>query len=220
MRISPAGLLGLLSFIAACNSDDGDGGAAGSGYCEVLVERSRECGFIGEGDINCTDYGDQAEACETRCLEEASCDSISTIACSTFEVSSPVGICFARCIGLEPVTCEDGLEISGWARCNGIDDCSLSSDATEVAIDEQGCESTRNRCRNVDETYPSAGYCDGVDDCSDGSDEPPDCEVLRTCEGDFGTTDVTPLVICNGIVDCTDGSDEPDSCAVRMCEGD
>jgi len=89
-------------------------GAAGApaaldGYCGVLVTRLRECSLLSEGRYNCQNYGDQAELCETSCLEEATCAAVSNYYCGR---SGDVLKCFHRCYGLEDFTCQSGEVLS------------------------------------------------------------------------------------------------------------
>ncbi len=166
----------------------------------------RECQLLRPGDVACTDYGDEAEQCETRCYASASCETLKLSACG-FGMGN-LGICTGSCVGLAPVTCSDGRQISGYARCNLAMDCPNGED-------EIGCTSemtAKFKCRNVDEFVSTAVICDGRRDCSDGSDEGSGCEIVLTCGG----INIQARQVCNGLSDCLDNSDEPATCA-KVC---
>jgi hypothetical protein len=194
----------------ACGSDDGGKGAS---YCSTLEGRQRQCGVLSStGRTNCVNYDDAAEPCETACLKQASC--VDVIGQSCGQSTLALSTCFARCVGLEPVTCKDGSELPGYARCDGQPQCLSDADGNPDDSDEAGCDSTGYQCRTVDERVPFTAYCDGAPDCSDGSDETPDCKVVMTCSDG---TQVLAAMLCDGTVQCTEGEDEPSECATRMC---
>jgi hypothetical protein len=212
MRSVLTALALALGAAAACSgggsSEDGDddSGDLGDGsYCATYIGRLRECGSLGSGRFACANYEDPAELCETECLQEASCSALSELACA-FDGS--VARCFQECIGISPFACDDGTLLSGWARCNGFDDC-------PNAEDELDCTVTNGfKCRNVDAFLDYDLFCDGREDCSDGSDEPPDCVVALECDGGFL---IPQFEVCNGVPSCEDGADEPSTCATLTC---
>jgi hypothetical protein len=196
----------------ACSGNDpaeDDSDPSGSSYdparyCGTLQARLRECGVLGAGRYHCDNYLDAAEDCETSCLREAPCSGIEGFYCG---FSGPVPRCFEGCIGLSPFTCDDGVVLSGYTRCNTVSDCTTGED-------ELDCPSVSTyKCRNVDERVQSSLVCDGQPDCSDGSDETPGCATELSCGG----IEVSGYQMCDGTETCSDGSDEPDGCAVATC---
>jgi len=187
----------------ADDDDDGGGGSA-TGYCGTLVSRLRECDVLGAGRFECANYGDAAEVCETECLREAPCGEVADFYCA-YEGS--VARCFTQCIGIEPFTCDDGVVLESYVKCNGFVDCTGGEDELDCVL------IGGYKCRNVDTFIDYSFVCDGVDDCSDGSDELPDCEVALTCNG----IEITEFSVCNGVTTCADGADEPSGCAVATC---
>jgi hypothetical protein len=185
-------------------------------YCATLQGRQQECGVLsGPGRTSCLDYDDAPEPCETACVEQASCADIVGHSCGT--PADELLTCLGRCLGLEPVTCEDGTVLPGGVRCNGVADCGpLDEEGTsQDTTDEADCESPSYKCRSEAQWVPFEAYCDGREDCADGSDETPDCELALTCSDG---TEVPAYAVCDGITQCIGGEDEPDDCAPRVCE--
>ncbi len=204
----------VLAFGLSCGcsgnepAEDDDGPASTAydpaSYCGVLQARLRECDVLGAGRFNCDNYEDAAEECETSCLRTASCNDVEGFYCG---FTGATARCFEGCIGLSTFTCDDGLVLSGYRRCNSLDDCTTGEDET-------GCSSfSTYKCRNVDERVDLALVCDGQPDCSDGSDETPGCTPELTCDG----YDVPGYQVCDGIQQCVDGSDEAAGCALATC---
>jgi Low-density lipoprotein receptor domain class A len=193
--------------IASCSSDEATTAAGSGAYCAAQERRLRECAIIGDGRYEaCVNYNDAAEVCETRCLDQASCDDLQAFYCSQFD--NAVIACFRACTGTEDFTCADGSTVAMFERCDTVPACSDGSD-------ELDCESFvwTYKCRNVDQAIAQEGYCDGVRDCADGSDELPDCNPALTCLGQ----PVSIWNYCNGLVECSDGTDEPAGCTTGTC---
>lgn len=204
-------LLAVGAAVPSCASNS-DGG---SGYCQTLEARQRECGALAAtGSTSCVNYGDAPEHCEAECVKLASCEEINAWTC--FGPVPELFTCMARCVGLAPVTCKDGSKLPGYTRCNGSSDCGTpNTDGTsDDSTDEDGCETTGYKCRDAEGHVPYSVYCDGKKDCADGSDENADCTVVGTCDD----RDILTSMRCNGIAECSDGADEPSDCAVRTCE--
>jgi hypothetical protein len=167
----------------------------------------RECHLLGPGETSCFNYNDLPERCETACIANAGCDALELSFCGG---KGSVGICLANCVNLPPVTCGNGSQLSGYARCNGVPECSDGAD-------EAGCSAAMIgsfKCRGVDQFVPFDVQCDGRSDCSDGSDEIGGCETVLTCGAGIK---VPARQRCDGIAQCPDGADEPASCAQFTC---
>ena len=174
-----------------------------TGYCAAWTARLRECGALDSGCYGgCVTYTDAAEACETTCVMNASCEAIIGLEC---EADDELLDCLGACIGEMPIACQDGTTWPYFYRCDGIEDC-LDGE------DESGCPAEPMiKCRNVDERILVDLECDGTPDCSDGSDEPPACSSTFTCDS---TLELPTLLVCDGLPDCRDGADEPPNCGV------
>jgi hypothetical protein len=204
-------LLVAISVVACSSKDSADDDADPtdtsydpSSYCGTLQARLRECGVLGAGRFHCENFQDEAEVCETTCLAEAACSSVEGFYCA---YSGAVPRCFEGCIGLSPFTCDDGVVLSAYTRCNTISECTNGED-------ELDCPATSTlKCRNVDERVQLSLFCDGQADCSDGSDETPGCAREHTCDGSA----IQEIQICDGTQHCADGSDEAPDCAVTTC---
>jgi len=194
-----------LAFGAAACSGGGDDDLGDGSYCATYTGRLRECGSLGSGRFACANYNDRAELCEIECLQEASCSALLEWTCA---FSGSVARCFQECIGISPFACNDGTLLPGYGRCNGFDECVNGEDELDCTL------INGFKCRNVDSFLDSDLFCDGREDCSDGSDEPPDCDFVLECDGDFP---VAEFEVCNGVQRCEDGADEPSTCAVLMC---
>jgi len=121
--------------------------------------------------------------------------------------------CWAKCIGLQPVTCKDGRVLAGTVRCNGQNDCGNGNDPDTDDTDEAGCTVTGYKCRSVDQFVPYEKLCDHHPDCSDGTDEHAGCETALTCSVNGTMTEIPTEAICSSVAQCDDGSDQPSECA-------
>lgn len=201
-------LLALFSAVAgtACSSSS-DAGAAS--YCDTWTGRERACSILGQGETNCLNYNDGAEPCETQCIANASCAELTAATCGGDTTSSAYEICLAKCVGLQPVTCDNGRILDGYVRCNGNAECADGSD-------EQGCAHTGYKCRTVNQFVDYPKFCDKHQDCLDGSDEGAGCASVL-CKVDGVTTEVPFYDYCNGHSDCDGDVDEPVTCAPKVC---
>jgi len=200
-------LVGAL--LSACS---GDNQVERSSYCAIWEKKQRECGVLGPGRTNCFNQFGAAESCAIECVSSSTCSNVSAQVCP-YDPSDALSSCLARCVGQEPVLCQDGTVVSGFRRCNGQRDCPGTDDT-----DERDCAMTGFKCPSVNRYISYLQLCDGRRDCPDGADE-----IEFYCKGTFKCLSsgkeewFGDYWRCNGIIECDDGSDEPADCAPLTC---
>lgn len=207
-----------------------------------IIETLRECEVFGEGTFNVAFHA-EADRCEFRCFEAASCDELRRAFCDEFSGAPRYVQCLQRCGAGRPFSCEDGSNDDA-LHCDAFQDCADGEDEQDCdddaffqcddggharleyrcdgesdcfdASDEEDCPADAVfACQDGLGRVPTAFRCDAEDDCRDGSDEA-DCPADRFFVCDGGAR-VPKEWVCDGAPDCLDASDEQQDCALLQC---
>ncbi|KAI5929752.1 Low-density lipoprotein receptor-related protein 2 [Manis javanica] len=161
-------------------------------FCVNSAPPSRRCipqSWVCDGDADCADGYDEYQNCTRRSCSE------------------------------NDFTCNNGLCVPRWYRCDRYNDCGDYSDERNCSYST--CSETQFTCQNgfcINKAY----VCDGENDCRDNSDEQEHlCHIPETTcpphQFKCDNGNCTEMVkVCNRLDDCSDNSDEK-GCGVNEC---